>query len=343
MAIKVSVIIPVYNAEEHLGHCIDSLISQTLNEVEFIFINDGSKDKSKDIIERYQQLDSRIKLINQKNKGVSIARNNGLKIARGEYVGFVDADDYVQREYYEILYKAARKKNHDVIITNFESYSNGNIHINTYPFVEGQTFKENYIQNDIIPYFLKEDNCNSVCNKLYKRKLIKENNLKFPNQVALGEDGMFNIDFFCFSNSGEYLNYTGYHYREVQGSATRNIKDRDYFKRAIDAYQFKLPTSVNTNLDNDRIQKYKAIKLVKNVMSYIHLYYIPTKELSFFKRYSYIKNMVQHHSVNEALPFYYRDIYPISGRYEKLIIELIKRKSAVGLYLATSYSRFRNK
>src|SRR6476646_4070363 len=98
MSQKVSVIIPVYNAGKYITRCIESLLNQTLQECEFIFINDGSIDDSREIIEGYKQVDDRIILINQVNQGVSIARNKGLYLAAGEYVGFVDADDCIEKD-----------------------------------------------------------------------------------------------------------------------------------------------------------------------------------------------------------------------------------------------------
>ncbi|MES9697320.1 glycosyltransferase [Bacillus sp. JJ927] len=103
-----SVIIPVYNAEKYITQCIESLLNQTLRECEFIFINDGSTDNSEKIIEDYKKINDRITLINQENQGVSIARNRGLDVSTGEYVGFVDADDYIEKDMYEMLYNAAK-------------------------------------------------------------------------------------------------------------------------------------------------------------------------------------------------------------------------------------------
>ena len=102
--IKLSVVIPVYNAEKHLKACIESLLSQTLAGLEFIFVNDGSQDNSPEIIASYQATDSRITLINQSNQGVSVARNNGIAVAQGEYIGFVDADDTIASDFFEKHY-----------------------------------------------------------------------------------------------------------------------------------------------------------------------------------------------------------------------------------------------
>ena len=111
---KISIIIPVYNAEKYLRKCLDSVINQTLKEIEIICINDGSTDLSLSILKKYATCDNRIKIINQENQGVAIARNNGLKYATGEYIGYVDSDDYVSSIFFELLYNNAKKYNADI-------------------------------------------------------------------------------------------------------------------------------------------------------------------------------------------------------------------------------------
>ena len=113
---KISVIVPVYNVDRYLEICIDSLINQTYDNLEIILINDGSTDDSKLICEKYLKLDKRIKLINQKNKGVSSARNNGIRNSSGEYIVFVDSDDWVDLDYFERLYNAAKKYDSDIAL-----------------------------------------------------------------------------------------------------------------------------------------------------------------------------------------------------------------------------------
>ena len=118
--IKLSVVIPVYNAEKHLKACIESLLSQTLAGLEFIFVNDGSQDNSPQIIASYQATDSRITLINQSNQGVSVARNNGIAVAQGEYIGFVDADDTIASDFFEKHYSIAVQHQLDIVVSNFK-------------------------------------------------------------------------------------------------------------------------------------------------------------------------------------------------------------------------------
>ena len=112
--IKVSVIVPVYNVEKYLRECLNFLVNQTLKEIEIICINDGSEDSSLEILNEYASKDSRFVIINQENSGQSVARNKGLDIAKGEYIGFVDSDDWVDLNFFENLYSEAVKNNSDI-------------------------------------------------------------------------------------------------------------------------------------------------------------------------------------------------------------------------------------
>lgn len=343
LLIKVSVIIPVYNAEKYLPVCINSLLNQTLKECEFIFINDGSRDRSSEIIKQYKETDSRIKLINQDNAGVSIARNKGLKLTSGEFVGFVDADDSVEHNFFEKLYHAAKIDNCDIVFSNFESEIAGCKVITKYPFIMDKILQKEYIKHKIITYMIEKDDLNTACNKLFKNKLIKDNSIEFPAGVALGEDGVFNLYSVSNANSIKYIDYTGYHYKETVNSATRNIAAKDYFQRALDVYHLQLPKEITRYIDSEKVKVKKAIKLINSVMSYIHIYFAPTKNLSFFKRFCYVKNMISNTYVEEALQIYFNNRYNSLGRYEKFLLKLINKQSALGLYIITSYSRYRNK
>jgi glycosyltransferase involved in cell wall biosynthesis len=343
MTVKVSVIIPVYNAERDIEECIQSLLKQTLQHCEFIFINDGSTDNSIEIIRKYQKYDQRIILINQENQGVSIARNTGLINANGEYVGFVDADDYINNDMLERLYKSAREDNYDVVISNFESEIAGYKVVSNYPFTINKKLNKDYIKNKILPYFLAKDDLNTVCSKLYKNRVVKDNRIIFPEKVTLGEDGIYNILFFSNSNLVKYIDYTGYHYREVEGSATRNIAEKDYFSSSIEVFKMDMPKIFLEQIDTDKVNNLKATKLINSVFSYIHIYFTPSKSVGFLQRYNYVKKMISNNYVRESLILYHRIYYETLGSYQKMLLILINKKSALGLYWLTNYSRFRNK
>ena len=339
MDIKVSVIIPVYNAENYLAECIESLLSQTLQECEFIFINDGSLDRSREIIETYQKRDSRIRLLNQENQGVSAARNKGLEIAAGEYVGFVDADDYVEKEMFERLYCVAEEQGCDVVISNLKG--EGTHAMLQYPFQKEAVLNQEYIQKHILPYFIKQENLNSVCNKLFRTERIRECKIVFPKKVALGEDGMFNLQFFSKAEKAIYLNYAGYIYREVAGSATRNFLKHDYFKRALEVYSMELPKSIKLTMSKEELVKLKAEKLVNSVKAFI--FQIICTNSNFLEKYKNIKKMINSPQVKEALTKYDFGSNDFYGRYERAVITMMKYNFTIGIFCAASYSRLRNK
>jgi glycosyltransferase involved in cell wall biosynthesis len=341
MSIKVSVIIPVYNAEKYLAGCIESLLRQTLKECEFIFVNDGSRDSSREILEEYKKSDSRMILINQENQGVSIARNNGIKIASGDYLGFVDADDYIEKDMYEKLYCTAKQHNCDITISNFESHLNGHKVIIDYPFPMNKLLNRQYITRELLPYFIKAENLNSVCNKIYRQSLVNEHKVRFPEKVALGEDGMFNIQCFSRAASVIYLDYIGYFYREVEGSATRSFLEKDYFNRALEIYLMDLPEEITVEVGLEDLRKFKSIKLINSVKGC--LFTTLSTELRFVDKYNYMKKMVTNEYVKNALEIYINELYEKLGRYERFVVRMMKFHSILGLYAATSYSRLRNK
>ena len=337
----ISVIIPVYNAEKYLEECIKSLLSQSLYDCQFIFVNDGSNDNSVDIIRSYIKKDKRITLINQKNQGVSEARNTGILNAKGEYIGFVDSDDYVDSDMYKVLYKDIKNEKCEVLISNFEEELNGNKYVRRYSLKENQVLDKTYIQNNIVSFFIKDDSLNTVCNKLYKKSIIDEYNIRFPKGLPLGEDGIFNMIYFSKCNSCKYIDYTGYHYREVHGSATRNLHKHDYFQRELDVYNFDLEKLIDIP-QNINIKSLKSIKLINNIKSNIYIYFDKNQDQSIFYKCKYIKRIVNKKEIKEALEIYLSNVN-ITGRYEKLFLFCMKNTLTILLYILCIYSKIRNK
>ncbi len=195
MSIKVSIIVPVYNVEPYLSKCMESLCNQSLQDIEIIAINDCSQDDSLKILKRYAKHDKRIKIINKKkNVGTANARNSGCSIATGEYIAFIDGDDYVDKDFYEKLYKLAVKNNADVAKGVTKTFN-----------VDGSVVIAK--DNDDIVKQGKFAFMGHLLTAIYKNNLIKENNIRFY------------IDFFCFQIQVVYfankivcLNDTFYNY-----------------------------------------------------------------------------------------------------------------------------------
>lgn len=178
--VKVSIILPVYNVGKYLRQSLDSLITQTLKEIEIICVNDGSTDESYSILEEYRQKDSRIKVIHKENKGTGAARNDGLRMASGECIGFVDPDDWVKPDMFEKLYNLIKEKNLDIAMCMPDGFDEKN-QVNTpFPYFVDDNFNnipDDRVFNwrDLSPF--KYPMC--VWNKLYKKELFDNNGIEF--------------------------------------------------------------------------------------------------------------------------------------------------------------------
>lgn len=226
----ISIIVPVYNSEDYLEACIQSLRQQSYKKLELIFINDGSEDKSLSILEKYQRIDERIKVINQSNKGASAARNIGLDNANGEYIGFVDADDCVEKNMFADLFKTLKDNNTELAMCNFKIQKyDGSIELNSLPWENGEVLSYKKIREDLVPKMLglvnefSDDNqiYGSVCRCLYKRIIIQENKIKFPQEVKFMEDLLFNIKYLMKINKVAISTKFGYFYSYNKHSSTK--------------------------------------------------------------------------------------------------------------------------
>ncbi|WP_053242416.1 glycosyltransferase family 2 protein [Clostridium sp. DMHC 10] len=186
---KISVIVPVYNSEKYLRRCVDSILSQTNQNLELILVDDGSTDMSPEICDSYSSIDNRITVKHIKNAGVSNARNIGIDIAKFEYISFVDSDDWIEPNLLEILLKYAQKS--DLVIAGFEII---------YPSFKRNCIptKKSYIRMDDFlqdfSFYYKGTVINSPCAKIYKKSILS--GLHFDSTVRLGEDFDFNLKYF---------------------------------------------------------------------------------------------------------------------------------------------------
>lgn len=209
--IKVSIVLPVYNAAKHLDKCILSILEQTLTDIELIIVNDGSVDNSIDIINKYASQDSRITVINSINNGVSSARNLGLQQAKGEYIGFIDADDWADKKMYEIMYSRIKETTSDFAICNVKVlYDNLSSKVR-FNFTEPtQNFGDNLFLGFKNFIYFKYDNAN--WNKLYSREIIFQQKIRFQTNMKVWEDLVFNLCYLCFSKKAVLINDPLYNY-----------------------------------------------------------------------------------------------------------------------------------
>ncbi len=230
--VKVSVILPVYNQEKYLETAINSLRNQSLKDIEIICVNDGSTDNSLNILNDYVQKDARIKLINQKNQGPGAARNTGLKAAKGEYIAFLDPDDWFEKNAMEELYNKAEKHNCDLIVFNFNKVGESGKFLGQYNLkTRLQRFyslneDENFTWHNVKPRVLGGLHP-AAWNKLYKRELIRNHKLHFAKS-SLAEDNVFVFGAALNAKSIGYSDKCYYNYLIRNDSAIRTRSDKNF-------------------------------------------------------------------------------------------------------------------
>ena len=224
---KLSIIIPCYNSEKYLARCLQSIIKQTYRNIEIIVVNDGSSDGSENVIKEFMNIDDRIKYIYKENSGVSDARNEGLKIATGELVTFVDSDDEILENMYETLINVMVSNAADIVHCSYTRLDkNGTKHVgNTqemheHNHVEGMT---HLLQGDLFTA--------SPCNKIYKREIVES--LRFDKRFKINEDVLFNYYAFKNAKKSIYIDSCFYIYHVEETSACKNTAK---MKNAEDCY-----------------------------------------------------------------------------------------------------------
>jgi glycosyltransferase involved in cell wall biosynthesis len=208
---KVSVIIPVFNAEAYLKECILSIVTQTKKDIEIIFINDGSTDNSLLIIEHFAATDQRIVIINSSNKGVSAARNSGIAMSKGEFIVFADADDWMEKNMIEVLYSTAIAEGADLGICNVNVVHNSDVK-------QRLSLKNEELDlfgksAEVIKEFMSFKYDYANWNKIYKRQVILQHHIQFNEKMIMWEDLLFNLNFIHYAKKAIIVNKALYNYR----------------------------------------------------------------------------------------------------------------------------------
>ncbi|QES92011.1 glycosyltransferase [Empedobacter brevis] len=331
---KISLIIPIYNGESHIKECYQSISNQSIKSLEIIFVNDGSTDKSLEILNNLKKNDSRIILIDQENKGVSVARNEGIKIATSEYVGFMDVDDYIYPEYYSTLLENI--KDNDIIISNLLLEKDNTLKQNNSSFSYEKVFYKDEIENQIMQRLLCIEDLTllSCCNKLYKRSFLIDNNIFFLKNLSLEEDGIFNCLAFSKCNTLTFINYAGYIYKENENSVTRDFIKNKIFEKNIIKYNFKYKKYIKLGFSDSDISKFKSSRLIFSV-SFLIFSMMKNKHVKLRNKVNYIYSILTNVDVitaNSNLHELYLDKQTI---FEKYISYLINHPNKAILTLNT--------
>ena len=290
----ISIIVPVYNVEKYIHKCIDSIINQTYKNLEILLIDDGSTDNSSSICDKYEKLDSRIKVIHKKNNCAAAARNTGLEVATGEYIAFVDSDDFIDKNMYKDMIEKSLKYDCDLVMCDCYKVCGDNKEKFTHN-IRGGFYNKEQLYKEYFDKLLMKDDINypptiSNCVCLIKKEIIKNNNLKYVEGIRFSEDLLFGsqimyyVERFYYMKDKYYYNYisnplsvtsTYYEgkwdiflklYEEIR-LFFKEKKDYDFSKQIYYCLLFFVYNSINNIIYSPKsyLEKYRDIKkILKN-------------------------------------------------------------------------------
>lgn len=306
---KISVIVPVYQAEKYLSECINSILKQTLFEFELIIINDGSTDNSGKICNELAHKDSRIKVIHKNNRGPSSARNSGIREAKGNYIGFVDSDDVIEKNMFRELYDLAVKEDADIVACGYKeiNFISGIRKKFTKPYgneriLEGIKIKEKFeellLENHILGY-------PSMCNKLYKKSFIHNNHLLIKENIKVAEDQCFNTEAFLKANKICSIPFPFYNYRRINERSIMNTEKIKSLPDHLLARKEILFILKNHNIDFEIFKHCLQYENFKTVADYLYLIMQEIISKGTLKeKYNKINNFIHESNFLESVIFF---------------------------------------
>lgn len=264
MSLKISIIIPIYNAYGYLRKCLDSVCRQSYTNLEIICVDDGSTDGTGDILDEFAKNDKRIIALHQENHGESNARNTALKMASGEYIGFVDCDDWIDFDMYETMIQKAAEYDLDIVATSWYREDDWNCQM----IQNEMTVKKDIINRDeLLKYIYMRDSYRGFAymwNKIYKRNILtdREGNLiKFDETLRIGGDVLFLAQAAIRANRTMYMEQSFYHYIQRKDSGCHML-DLEKMQDWLRAYDMTLQLLMQENVEN------ATLDYVKRFMAY---------------------------------------------------------------------------
>lgn len=303
---KVSVIVPVFNSEDYLSSCIESILNQTYTNFELILVNDGSSDNSGKICEYYSKIDNRIKVLHQKNSGPSMARNTGINVATGKFIQFVDSDDIVEHDMTQKLVQSINK-DIELVICGYKviNIQNGKVDIQkinlqkhgVYNIKEFLSFFGKLYKNSLI---------NSPCNKLYVREILQKNEIKFLDNLNMGEDLLFNLEYLKICNKISIIHDSLYNYMVNSNSLTHT------FYRNLFENQKLLFSAVRNYLKDTKSYTDENVFFVETLFTeqivwVINNLFHKNNDMNFKQRKERIKIIINDETVRNNIKYFYFD------------------------------------
>lgn len=333
----ISVIVPIYNVEPYLLRCVESIQRQTYKNLEIILVDDGSPDRCPQMCDEIKKSDSRVKVIHKENRGASFARNSGLDTATGNYVVFIDSDDWISDAHIENLYRAAKENSADCAVGGHTTWwGDGEERV-----VSGGLEKKVYegsgiIENMLLPLISGDvDSSNDVpfdpssCMNLYRMDVVRENNIRFISErYVVSEDQYFNLEFFHFASRVVVTNEVGYYYFVNQSSISRKYNPK-WFETTINSYYELKEKMVQYGLSEKAAYRVERSYLTKIKVAIRHIVF---SDLKRSKKIREIRKILNHELTEKVLSEYPIQTYPSGMR---LFSKMMRSKNILGVYYLT--------
>lgn len=267
--VTLSIIIPVYNIEDYLPRCVDSILTQTYQDLELLLINDGSTDKSGEICDNYAKKDSRVRVFHQVNAGVSAARNAGLENAQGNWIAFVDGDDWIEKDSLSKIMNSYQDNEIDIIYARSFVNNERAIGEERYSFPSSYS---NQIYDGVVTAIQKNYMRGSVCGTIFSQKLLSSNKIKFPLGLKNGEDSIFSLITLIYAEKVGFVNNHYYNVYEREGSASRNWTFDRVFHMINNVKYLNNYTKNNESLSSEALSLLDLSKygVVSNIYNNFH-------------------------------------------------------------------------
>lgn len=341
---KVSIIVPIYNVEKYLDRCMMSLLSQTLKDIEIIMVDDGSPDNCPNLCDEYKKKDSRVKVVHKKNEGLGYARNSGLDVASGEYVAFVDSDDFVEDSMYAKLYNAAVSEKADVAYCNHFIFHTATNHVGTpyAPVEESITFRGSEVVDEVMKNMIasapeattERKYYMSVWRGIFRRSVIGD--LRFESERDyLSEDIIYQVAVLQCASVVTFVHDRLYYYRENEISLTHAYR-KDRVEKSIALYERLNDIVCNTA---EKSSGEWNIRLMKLLYGYFRFSLFSNISAVEAKKRDLKEDFLKSCDYLEKISFFSK--YPISilSLKHKLILFLFKHKLFLPFYALAKIAR----
>ena len=303
----ITIMIPAYNAEKYIGRCLESLKNQTYQDIEIVIVNDGSKDQTQSICEEYVCKDSRFRLLNQKNGGEGAARNTGIREAKGQFLCFVDADDYVDADFIENMYQMHMEHEADLVICGFTELKDSDIINQTSGPVEIMN------QEDAMEKLLREDSFKGyVWNKMFNMQIVRDNQMQFDGSLAVWTDVLFVFQYMLHIKKAVFNPRPTYNYIYVENSASHLANHLLGVEKSYSAIRAKEQMVDKIPAGYDKVKKQLGVRYVQSALAVIrNIGYTGVDKSS-----EYYQNSL------DLIKTYKNDAYAMLSRKDKILVQL---------------------